>query len=136
EFGEAPDLALEVHRQFELVLRGEVGDLDHALLSNSLACRHSDSISSIFDAAGDEPRAANSFSIWPKRRRNLAVVLRSACSGSTLKKRARLTTTKRRSPSSSSSCSGASARRADSSSASSSCSFSITWSGLLQSNPA
>ena len=42
--------------------------------------------------------------MWAKRRRNLALVRRRACSGSTFTKRARLTMTKRRSPISSSSC--------------------------------
>ena len=87
-------------------------------------------------ACGDLPWAASPSSTCAKRRRNLALVLRSACSGSTFRKRAMLTTTNSRSPISPSISSRAPPSRAASSSASSSRSLSKTWSIFSQSNPA
>ena len=67
--------------------------------------------------------------------RNLALVLRSACSGSTFRKRAMFTSTNSMSPNSSSISSCEPFARAASSSASSSCSLSNTWSAFSQSKP-
>src|SRR5215469_17295388 len=84
EFGvaESPDALLERDRFGEFLNRCEPADLDHRC--RSLACCHSSSISAIPASSNFFPRLANSRSIWAKRWRNLALVFRSACSGSTL----------------------------------------------------
>src|SRR6185369_16452737 len=96
----APDHALEVYGVGVFVAAGERSDGDHTSLC--LAACHSASISSMDACCGVLPWAAKPSSTCAKRRRNFALVLRRACSGSTFKKRAMLTTTNRRSPISSS----------------------------------
>src|SRR5260370_37575395 len=133
DLDEAPDFLLESYGLLEFFLLSERGNLDHGLCSSDLACCQRDSISAMVESAGVAPRSASLCSTCAKRRRNLALVRRSACSGSTFTNRARFTSTKSRSPSSSSSCSRDSERRAASNSANSSRSFSTPPPGALPS---
>src|SRR5581483_5940817 len=125
DIGKLPDDLLQPNHLAEFVVAKQLTNLYCRLAS----C-HNSSISVIFDSEGVLPRSASFFSMCVQRARNLVLVRRRACSGSTLTKRARLTSTKRRSPSSfsSSACaasdglapSAAAAWRASANSASSS----------------
>ena len=71
---------------------------DGGSYSFSFASFHSASISASDALSIARPCAASARSMWPKRRSNLALVPRSACSGSAPTCRARLTSANRRSP--------------------------------------
>src|SRR5580692_2327557 len=92
---ESPDRFLQGDGFAKLRLGGK-------LPNQRLASCQSASNSSIGVPFTSLPCAARRRSTCPKRSRNLVLVRRSACSGSTFTKRARLTSTNSRSPSSSS----------------------------------
>src|SRR5258706_8494252 len=131
---ESPDSLLELHGFREFGVLRQWMDLNHS--PRRFASCQSDSMSSMFDSRSEVPRSSSPASTCAKRRRNFALVLRNACSGSTFRKRAMFTRTNSRSPISPSTSSTDPAFRAASNSASSSCSLSTTCSTFGQSNPA
>src|SRR5215831_21381444 len=93
---ETPDAALQIHRGREFRMRGEGPDLNH--FPPRFASCHKDSISSMLASRSVFPAAATPFSMCEKRRRNFALVFRSACSGSIFRKRAMFTIANNKSP--------------------------------------